>query len=72
MATTANQLDLSVLPPASQREVRDFYQFLLTRGKKAGKTKSTQLPNYSFSDLCGKLSWAGDAVTAQRNIRDEW
>jgi hypothetical protein len=37
MATTANQLDLSVLPPASRREMRDFYQFLLTRGKKAEK-----------------------------------
>jgi len=28
--------------------------------------------NYSFDDLIGKLEWQGDAVSAQRNIRDEW
>lgn len=35
MKTTANVLDLSPLSPAERREVRDFYQFLLTRDKKA-------------------------------------
>jgi|ADurb_Cas_01_Slu_FD_contig_61_66088_length_356_multi_2_in_0_out_0_1 hypothetical protein len=28
--------------------------------------------NYNFSDLSGKLSYSGDAVKDQRNIRDEW
>ncbi len=28
--------------------------------------------HYDFSDLAGKLSWMGDAVKAQRRIRDEW
>jgi predicted DNA-binding antitoxin AbrB/MazE fold protein len=28
--------------------------------------------SYNFSDLAGKLSWNGDAVEAQRRIRDEW
>lgn len=28
--------------------------------------------NYDFSDLKGKLSWQGDAVAAQRQLRDEW
>ncbi|MFM2314933.1 MAG: hypothetical protein RLZZ04_4209 [Cyanobacteriota bacterium] len=28
--------------------------------------------NYDFSDLAGKLSWQGDAVAAQRKLRDEW
>jgi hypothetical protein len=65
----ANQLDLSALPPASRREVRDFYQFLLARRGKANKTQTT---TYNFADLCGGLSWKGDAVTAQRSIRDEW
>ena len=27
---------------------------------------------YDFSDLSGKLLWRGDAVTAQRELRDEW
>lgn len=28
--------------------------------------------SYDFSDLVGKLSWQGDAVAAQRQLRDEW
>ncbi|MAN51534.1 hypothetical protein [Marinimicrobium sp.] len=27
---------------------------------------------YDFKDLSGKLTWEGDAVEAQRKIRDEW
>ena len=27
---------------------------------------------YDFSDLCGKLTWKGDALAAQRILRDEW
>ena len=27
---------------------------------------------YDFSDLAGRLMWKGDAVAAQRSIRDEW
>lgn len=66
---TANQLDLSPLSPASRREVRDFYQFLLSRRGKPSKTQATK---YNFSDLCGSLSWKGDAVAVQRSMRDEW
>jgi len=69
MTAMANQLDLSPLPPASRREVRDFYQFLLSRRGIAAKTQTTK---YNFADLCGGLSWKGDAVAAQRSIRDEW
>ncbi|UKO97334.1 hypothetical protein [Nostoc sp. UHCC 0870] len=29
-------------------------------------------PNYDFSDLVGRLTWRGDAVETQRNLRDEW
>lgn len=28
--------------------------------------------SYNFSDLCGALNWKGDAVIAQRSLRDEW
>ena len=27
---------------------------------------------YDFSDLAGQLTWKGDAVAMQRNLRDEW
>ena len=27
---------------------------------------------YDFSDLVGKLTWHGDAVAAQRSLRNEW
>ncbi len=69
MTAMTNQLDLSPLPPTSRREVRDFYQFLLSR---RGKTSKTPTTKYNFADLCGGLSWKGDAVAAQRSIRDEW
>lgn len=69
MPTTADQLDISVLPPASRRELLDFYQFLLQRRKGSRKVRTEKR---SFSDLCGTLSWKGDAVAAQRSIRDEW
>ncbi|QEM69816.1 DUF2281 domain-containing protein [Geobacter sp. FeAm09] len=61
-------LDLSGLPAPQRREVRDFVQFLLTR--QAGAKKSAA--SYRFSDLCGTVTWKGDAVAAQRSLRDEW
>lgn len=72
MPTTARHLDLSLLPPVSRREMLDFYQFLLTRSKKTKKSRLKPVTSYNFSDLCGKLSWKGDAVATQRSIRDEW
>jgi hypothetical protein len=29
-------------------------------------------PSYDFSDLVGRLTWRGDAVTEQRTLRNEW
>lgn len=72
MTTALKLLDLSALPPTSRREVQDFYQFLLARRGKTKKPRSQQVMSYNFSDLCGKLSWKGDAVAIQRSIRDEW
>ncbi|MDJ0747224.1 MAG: hypothetical protein QNJ32_28315 [Xenococcaceae cyanobacterium MO_167.B27] len=34
--------------------------------------KAKGLSNYDFSDLEGKLSWQGNAVAEQRQLRDEW
>lgn len=72
MASTANVLDLSNLSAAARREVRDFYQFMLARRGKGIKTPPAKDDAHRFIDLCGGLSWSGDAVAAQRNLRDEW
>jgi hypothetical protein len=34
--------------------------------------RDPKVPKYDFSDLAGKLSWQGDAVSTQRKLRDEW
>ena len=34
--------------------------------------KNQEYNQYDFSDLGGKLSWQGDAVAAQRQLKDEW
>lgn len=34
--------------------------------------KAKEQNNYDFSDLKGTLSWQGDAVATQRQLRDEW
>lgn len=72
MSTTADQLDLSLLPPAARREIRDFYQFLIERRGSTKKTGPKPANRGSYAEFCGKLTWKGDAVAAQRKIRDEW
>lgn len=70
--SAAAMLDLSALPAAARREVRDFYQFVLARRGRVKKSVSAPVKGYCFSDLCGGISWNGDAVAAQRELRDEW
>lgn len=31
-----------------------------------------QTKKYDFSDLAGRLEWAGDEVSEQQRLRDEW
>ena len=66
--SATNLLDLSGLPAPERREIRDFFQFLLTRRTTVKKTDIS----YKFTDLCGTVNWKGDAVAAQRSLRDEW
>ncbi|MEH1778708.1 MAG: hypothetical protein V7K67_00445 [Nostoc sp.] len=35
-------------------------------------SEEKQQPSYDFSDLVGRLTWRGDVVAMQRNLRDEW
>jgi len=72
MPVKAKHLDLSVLSPSARREMRDFYQFLLSRQVKQRKQSPVPATNRGFVGLCGRLSWKGDAVAAQRSMRDEW
>ena len=71
MPASHKQLDLTALSPSARREMRDFYQFLLSRQAKLPKRTRPANSN-SFNELCGKLSWKGDAVAVQRSMRDEW
>lgn len=52
-----------------RQEVKNFISYLLWRQQQleAGEPKG-----YDFSDIAGKLTWQGDAVAVQREIRDEW
>ncbi|NTW88872.1 MAG: hypothetical protein HGB26_07065 [Desulfobulbaceae bacterium] len=70
MKSSANQLDLSPLPPTARRELRDFFQFLLARSNRKVSGGATE--KRRFMDLCGGLSWQGDALATQRSLRDEW
>jgi len=71
MPAKAKQLDLTVLSPSARREMRDFYLFLLSRQTKQMKPRSAPGKSNSFAELCGKLSWKGDAVAVQRSLCDE-
>lgn len=35
-------------------------------------SKDTMETKYDFSDLVGKLSWKGNALVIQRELRNEW
>jgi hypothetical protein len=48
MPTTANTLDLSVLPAAKRREIKDFYQFLLSRRTKRSKSSEANTLPVAF------------------------
>ena len=69
MTAPNEKLDLSALPPASRRELLSYYQYLLER-RTVKKQPRQKKP--TFTDLCGKLTWSGDAVETQRKLRDEW
>lgn len=72
MPANPKQLDLTALSPSARREMRDFYQFLLSRQTKQPRRNSLPGKSNGFTKLCGKLSWKGDAVAVQRSLRDEW
>jgi len=52
-----------------KRQAIEFINYLLWRQKHAEKRQPTK---YDFTDIAGKLTWRGDAVAVQREMRDEW
>ena len=49
---------------------QSLYEMILFPVESAEGTTSPS--GYDFSDLAGRLKWKGDAVAAQRALRDEW
>lgn len=62
--SSASEVILAALRLLKEREIVVVLNPVLSDGK--------QKPSYDFSDLVGRLTWLGDAVTIQRNLRDEW
>ncbi len=62
--------ELENMSPAMLDQVLTFARFL----KYQKQTDHVTIPSerYDFSDLVRKLSWRGDAVAIQRQLRDEW
>ncbi len=62
---------VKLFPEARQREALDFVNYLsYLLGQQ--QIAMTEAQKYTFSDIAGKLTWRGDAVAVQREIRDEW
>jgi len=62
--SSASEVVLAALQLLKEREILVVLNPLSSDGQ--------QKLSYDFSDLVGRLTWQGDAVTMQRNLRDEW
>jgi len=62
--SSASEVILAAFKLLNKQEVSVFLNPILSE---AMPTQS-----YDFSDLVGRLTWRGDAVTMKRNLRDEW
>ncbi len=51
-----------------KQEMLNFINHLLRQQH----SENEQTAKYNFSDIAGKLTWRGDAVAIQREMRDEW
>ena len=62
--SSASEVILAALRLLKEREILEIVNPLASEVK--------QKSSYDFSDLVGRLTWRGDAVTMQRTLRDEW
>ncbi len=58
-----------ILGPEVAKLPRHAHVLITLLGSSEGEQKKDE---YNFSELAGKLKWQGDALTAQRELRDEW
>ena len=45
---------------------------VVVEGVQDAASRASNATHYDFNDLAGKLQWRGDAVAAQRGVRDAW
>jgi predicted DNA-binding antitoxin AbrB/MazE fold protein len=60
-----------LLKPLRKLQIPEGRQVTVTLETEDGAVEN-EGKSYDFSDLVGTLSWSGNAVDAQRQIRDEW
>ncbi|MDP8243853.1 MAG: hypothetical protein P9L94_07210 [Candidatus Hinthialibacter antarcticus] len=63
---SSGQLNVNVHSPLQPGDV-DVDVVLIVQPDNTNDSRS-----YDFSDLIGKLSWSGDALSAQKQLRHEW
>ncbi|MCP4602621.1 MAG: antitoxin family protein [Proteobacteria bacterium] len=65
-----------VLRPLGRLSILEGQRIRIIVEKAEDKTvdleETVEAKRYDFSDLVGRLSWAGDPVVEQRRLRDEW
>ncbi len=63
------QKNIRQLKNDDRQEVENFINYLLWRQQ---QIEAREPKGCNFSDIAGKLTWQGDAVAVQREIRGEW
>ena len=65
--------EIKRIPPSRLSEVYDFIHFFrLGLESETTQVEPRSANQYNFSDLAGRLTWQGDALTTQQTFRDEW
>ena len=64
-------LKFESLPQTIQRRLVEEIDLLFARYSAQSKVQKSK-KKYDFTDLTGKLQWRGNAVAAQKQLRNEW
>ena len=74
MSTAAKYLDISVLPPASRRVIRDYYEFLLSRQTPKTDTENTH-NQWATRQIEAAVKIADDPATefvSHETVKSRW
>lgn len=70
---TRIQVLLARLPLQALQGVLAFLESLVRQEEWKSEDRGSEVSTkYDFSDLVGQLSWRGDAVAMQQDLRNEW